>query len=70
MSELYPTGVTLTPFTGADVKLGDGDCNKDYVTVPQGVLASKADPEFAMDRYLKYRLFTNNYPMYNFSRIC
>merc|ERR1711879_478639 len=39
VSENYPTVTTL----GSAVKLGDSDCAKDYVTIPQGTLASKED---------------------------
>ena len=48
MSEDYPAS-TVTAL-GSAIKLGDTDCAEDYVTIPQGTLASKAD-SLAKDRY-------------------
>ena len=48
VSEDYPAS-TVTAL-GSAIKLGDTDCAEDYVTIPQGTLASKAD-SLAKDRY-------------------
>ena len=51
VSENYPAP-TATSLVVTDIKLGDGDCAEDFVTIPQGSLASTKDSQ-SKDRYLQ-----------------
>ena len=55
VSEDYPAS-TVTAL-GSAIKLGDTDCAEDYVTIPQGTLASRAD-SLAKDRLDSYYVCT------------